>query len=42
MKLLVMSRNSFRTIDRSMPQVNATVAEAINQRRAATQAATTG
>jgi CRP/FNR family cyclic AMP-dependent transcriptional regulator len=42
MKLLVMSRNSFRTIDRSMPQVNATVAEAIKQRRAATQAATTG
>jgi CRP/FNR family cyclic AMP-dependent transcriptional regulator len=42
MKLLVMSRNSFRTIDRSMPQVNATVAEAIKQRRAATQPATTG
>jgi CRP/FNR family transcriptional regulator, cyclic AMP receptor protein len=42
MKLLVMSRNSFRTIDRSMPQVNATVAEAIKQRRAAAQPATTG
>jgi CRP/FNR family transcriptional regulator, cyclic AMP receptor protein len=42
MKLLVMSRNSFRTVDRSMPQVNAMVAEAIKQRRAATQAATTG
>jgi CRP/FNR family transcriptional regulator, cyclic AMP receptor protein len=42
MKLLVMSRNSFRTIDRSMPQVNATVAAAIKQRRAATQPATTG
>jgi CRP/FNR family transcriptional regulator, cyclic AMP receptor protein len=42
MKLLVMSRNSFRTVDRSMPQVHTTVAEAIKQRRAATQAATTG
>jgi CRP-like cAMP-binding protein len=42
MKLLVMSRNSFRTIDRSMPQVHATVIEAINQRRSPAQPATPG
>ena len=42
MKLLVMTRNSFRTVDRSMPQVHATVVEAINQRRSAAQPATTG
>jgi CRP-like cAMP-binding protein len=41
MKLLVMTRNSFRTVDRSMPQVHATVIEAINQRRSSAQPATT-
>jgi CRP/FNR family transcriptional regulator, cyclic AMP receptor protein len=40
MKLLVMSRKSFRTINSSMPQVHTMVAEAISQRRAATQSAT--
>jgi CRP-like cAMP-binding protein len=39
MKVLVMTRNSFRTIDRSMPQVHAAVAEAIGQRRAALEPA---
>jgi CRP/FNR family transcriptional regulator, cyclic AMP receptor protein len=39
MKLLVMNRNSFRTINRSMPQLHTTVVEAINQRRAAAQPA---
>ena len=42
MNLLVMNRNSFRTIDRSNPQVHATVIEAINARRAAPQPATAG
>jgi CRP/FNR family transcriptional regulator, cyclic AMP receptor protein len=42
MRLLVMTRNSFRTIDRTNPQVHATVIEAINARRAAPQPATTG
>jgi CRP-like cAMP-binding protein len=39
MKALVMTRNSFRTIDRSMPQVHAAVVEAITQRRAALEPA---
>jgi len=39
MKVLVMTRNSFRTIDRSMPQVHAAVAEAIAERRAALEPA---
>jgi CRP-like cAMP-binding protein len=42
MRLLVMTRNSFRTIDRTNPQVHATVIEAINARRAQAQPATTG
>jgi CRP-like cAMP-binding protein len=39
MKVLVMTRTSFRTIDRSMPQVHAAVVEAIEERRAAPQPA---
>jgi CRP/FNR family cyclic AMP-dependent transcriptional regulator len=39
MKVLVMTRNSFRTINRSMPQVHAAVAEAIAERRAALEPA---
>jgi CRP-like cAMP-binding protein len=42
MKLLVMTRTSFRSIDRTMPQIHAAVAQAISQRRAAPQPATTG
>jgi CRP/FNR family transcriptional regulator, cyclic AMP receptor protein len=42
MKVLVMTRTSFRTIDRSMPQVHTAVVDAINARRAAPQPATTG
>jgi CRP-like cAMP-binding protein len=42
MKLLVMTRNSFRTVDRSMPQLHATVIEAINQRRSSAQPTTAG
>jgi CRP-like cAMP-binding protein len=42
MKLLVMTRQNFRDIDRAMPQVNAKVVEAINARRAALQAASSG
>ena len=42
MKLLVMTRSSFRSIDRTMPQIHAAVAQAISQRRAAPQPATTG
>ncbi len=42
MKVLVMTRQSFRDVDRSMPQVHATVVEAINRRAAATQPATAG
>jgi CRP-like cAMP-binding protein len=42
MKLLVMTRNSFRTVDRSLPQVHATVVEAINQRRSSAQPASAG
>ena len=37
MKVLVMTRTSFRGIDRTMPQIHAAVAEAINQRRAAAE-----
>jgi CRP/FNR family cyclic AMP-dependent transcriptional regulator len=42
MKLLVMTRTSFRSIDRTMPQIHAAVAQAISQRRAAPQPAATG
>ncbi|HKH16339.1 MAG TPA: cyclic nucleotide-binding domain-containing protein [Solirubrobacteraceae bacterium] len=42
MKVLVMTRQSFRDIDRAMPEINAAVLEAINQRRAALQAANAG
>jgi CRP/FNR family cyclic AMP-dependent transcriptional regulator len=34
MSLVVMTRASFRALDRSMPQVHATVAKAIAERRA--------
>ena len=34
MRVLVMTRQSFRDIDRSMPQIHAAVTEAINARRA--------
>ena len=39
MRVLVMSRQNFRDIDRAMPQVNTKVVEAINARRAALEAA---
>ena len=39
MKVLVMTRSSFRTVDRSMPKVHAAVVEAIKERRAAPQPA---
>jgi CRP/FNR family transcriptional regulator, cyclic AMP receptor protein len=39
MKVLVMTRTSFRTIDRSMPQVHSAVVDAIKERRAAPQPA---
>jgi CRP-like cAMP-binding protein len=39
MKVLVMTRASFRSADRSMPDIHAAVAEAINERRAAAQGA---
>jgi CRP-like cAMP-binding protein len=42
MQLLVMTRSSFRAVDRTMPQIHAAVAEAINQRRPAPQPAPTG
>jgi CRP-like cAMP-binding protein len=42
MKLLVMTRQSFRDIDRSMPQVHAAVVDAINSRRAVLQATSAG
>jgi CRP-like cAMP-binding protein len=42
MRMLVMTRQSFRAIDRSMPAVHKTIVEAIKERRAATQHATTG
>ena len=42
MRVLVMTRQSFRAIDRSMPAVHATIVKAIEDRRAATQQATTG
>ena len=35
MRILVMTRQSFREIDRTMPQIHAAVTEAISQRRAA-------
>ena len=35
MRILVMTRQSFREIDRTMPQIHAAVTEAIGQRRAA-------
>ena len=37
MKVLVMTRTSFRTVDRSMPKVHAAVVDAIKERRAAPQ-----
>jgi len=42
MRVLVMTRQSFRAIDRSMPAVHKAIVEAIKERRAATQHATTG
>jgi len=42
MKLLVMTRSSFRAVDRAMPQIHAVVADAISERRAAQQPAATG
>ena len=42
MRLIVMTRQSFREIDRSMPQVHARIVEAIEARRAAGAAAATG
>jgi CRP-like cAMP-binding protein len=42
MQLLVMTRSSFRAVDRTMPQIHAAVAQAISQRRAAPQPAATG
>jgi CRP-like cAMP-binding protein len=42
MKVLVMTRQSFRDMDRAMPDINAAVLEAINQRRAALQATNAG
>jgi len=42
MRVLVMTRQAFRAIDRSMPAVHATIVKAIKDRRAATQQATTG
>ena len=42
MRVLVMTRQAFRAIDRSMPAVHATIVKAIEDRRAATQQATTG
>ena len=42
MRMLVMTRQAFRAIDRSMPAVHATIVKAIKERRAATQQATTG
>lgn len=42
MRLLVMTRRSFRSIDRSMPQVHAAVSAAIRARRSAAPEATAG
>jgi CRP/FNR family transcriptional regulator, cyclic AMP receptor protein len=42
MRVLVMTRQRFRDIDRAMPKVSQTVTEAIQARRAALQAAGTG
>ena len=39
MKVLVMTRSSFRTIDRSMPEVHSAVVDAIKARRATPQPA---
>jgi hypothetical protein len=38
MTVIVMSRASFRAIERSMPQVHATVTKAIEERRRRTEA----
>jgi CRP-like cAMP-binding protein len=37
MKVLVMTRTSFRGVDRTMPQIHAAVSEAITKRRAAAE-----
>lgn len=37
MTVIVMSRSSFRTIERSMPQVHATISKAIEERRRRTE-----
>jgi CRP-like cAMP-binding protein len=42
MRVLVMTRQNFRDIDRSMPQVHAAVVEAISARRAMLQAVAAG
>lgn len=42
MRVLVMTRQSFRSLDSSMPQVHHAVAAAIMARRAPAQSATTG
>jgi CRP/FNR family cyclic AMP-dependent transcriptional regulator len=42
MRLLVMTRQSFRSLDSSMPHVHATVAAAIKARRAPAKSATGG
>jgi CRP/FNR family transcriptional regulator, cyclic AMP receptor protein len=41
MRVLVMTRESFRAIDRAMPAVHTRIVEAIEARRAATQSAAT-
>jgi CRP/FNR family cyclic AMP-dependent transcriptional regulator len=38
MSVIVMTRQSFRALDRSMPEVHATIAEAIQERRATSAA----
>ena len=42
MRMIVMSRQSFREIDRSMPQVHSAIVEAIEARRSSGEPATTG
>ena len=42
MRVLVMTRTSFRDIDRALPQINQKVSEAINARRAALESANAG
>jgi len=42
MRVLVMTRQSFRDMDRAMPQIHEAVAEAIKERRAALQAVAAG